>query len=47
VFDILEMAGRIDAIAPGSVSWEICGAGSYLDELEKMLVEKDCKLSSG
>jgi glycogen(starch) synthase len=36
VFDILEIAERIDAIDPGRVSWEMCGTGSDLDHLKKM-----------
>jgi glycogen(starch) synthase len=32
VFDILEMAQKIETRKPGQVRWEICGAGPDLDE---------------
>ncbi len=35
VFDILEMARRVEAAAPGRVRWEICGGGPDLEELRK------------
>jgi glycosyltransferase involved in cell wall biosynthesis len=34
VFDILDIASAIEVSAPGSVAWEICGAGPDLDELK-------------
>lgn len=36
VFDILEMAKRIEAKAPGRVRWEICGSGLDLEELKRL-----------
>ena len=33
VFDILEMARKVEARAPGQVRWEICGSGPDLEEL--------------
>ncbi len=33
VFDILEMAQKVDARAPGQVQWDIYGSGPDLDEL--------------
>jgi glycogen synthase len=35
VFDILEMARKVEARAPGQVRWEICGSGSDLEELRR------------
>jgi glycogen synthase len=35
VFDILQMAKKIEAAAPGCVRWEICGRGPDLDELKR------------
>ncbi len=35
VFDILEMARKIEATAPGQVRWEICGSGPDLDEMQR------------
>jgi glycosyltransferase involved in cell wall biosynthesis len=35
VFDILEIARKIEARAPGQVHWEICGSGPDLDELRQ------------
>jgi glycogen synthase len=35
VFDILEMARKIESRAPGRVCWEICGKGPDLDELKR------------
>jgi glycogen synthase len=34
VFDILHIARAVETSAPGSVVWEICGAGPELDELK-------------
>ena len=34
VFDILEIANRLQVDHPGLVRWEICGAGSDLEELK-------------
>jgi glycogen synthase len=34
VFDILEMAAKLNAIAPGRVQWEICGTGVDFDALK-------------
>ena len=34
VFDILEMARRIEAVAPGQVHWELCGRGVDLEALQ-------------
>lgn len=36
VFDILEMAKRIEDLAPGRVRWEMCGAGPDLEELRRL-----------
>src|SRR5262249_14388621 len=33
VFDLLEMAQKIEARAPGRVCWELCGSGPDLEEL--------------
>ncbi len=33
VFDILEMAQKVEAAAPGQVRWEICGGGPDLEAL--------------
>jgi glycogen(starch) synthase len=33
VFDILEIAGKVESLVPNQVKWEICGTGSDLDEL--------------
>lgn len=35
VFDILEIAKKIEDQAPGRVRWEICGSGPDLDELRR------------
>lgn len=35
VFDILEMAKRLNEQAPGRIEWEICGGGGDLAELRK------------
>jgi glycogen(starch) synthase len=35
VFDVLEMAHKIEARAPGQVRWEICGSGPDLEELSR------------
>jgi glycosyltransferase involved in cell wall biosynthesis len=35
VFDILEMAQKVEARAPGQVRWEICGSGPDLEELRR------------
>jgi glycogen(starch) synthase len=35
VFDILEMARKIEARAPQEVRWEICGSGPDLEELRR------------
>ncbi|MHB8885757.1 MAG: glycosyltransferase family 4 protein [Methylovirgula sp.] len=35
VFDVLEMARKIEAGRPRRVQWEICGAGPDLDELKQ------------
>lgn len=35
VFDILEMARRIEDLAPGRVRWEMCGSGPELEELRR------------
>jgi glycogen(starch) synthase len=39
VFDILEMAQKVEARAPGQVRWEICGSGPDLEELERRCSE--------
>jgi glycosyltransferase involved in cell wall biosynthesis len=39
VFDILEIARRLEEIAPGRVQWEICGTGPDFDELKSRLGE--------
>src|SRR6185312_1359235 len=39
VFDILEMAKKIEAQAPGRVRWQMCGSGPDLDELRTMQAE--------
>ena len=36
VFDILEIAKRIEDQAPGQVQWEICGSGQDLKELTQL-----------
>lgn len=36
VFDILEMAKRIEVQAPGRVRWEVCGSGPDLEELRQL-----------
>ena len=43
VFDILEMAKRVEAQAPGRVRWEIHGAGPDLEELRRSRDEMDLK----
>lgn len=35
VFDILEMAQKVETREPGQVRWEICGSGHDLDELKR------------
>jgi len=35
VFDILQMAQKVEAREPGRVCWEICGSGSDLEELKR------------
>jgi glycogen synthase len=35
VFDILEMAQKVEASVPGQVRWEICGSGHDLEELRR------------
>ncbi|MGE5754300.1 MAG: glycosyltransferase family 4 protein [Planctomycetaceae bacterium] len=35
VFDILEIARKVEARAPGRVRWEICGSGPDLEELRQ------------
>jgi glycogen synthase len=35
VFDILEMARKIEDLAPGRVRWELCGSGQDLEELKR------------
>jgi glycogen synthase len=35
VFDILEMAQKVEASVPGQVRWEICGSGPDLEELRR------------
>jgi glycogen(starch) synthase len=35
VFDILEIAQKVEARAPGQVRWEICGSGPDLEELRQ------------
>jgi glycosyltransferase involved in cell wall biosynthesis len=35
VFDLLEIAQRIEALIPGRCRWEICGAGPALEELKR------------
>jgi glycogen synthase len=35
VFDILEMAQKIESQLPGRVRWEVCGRGPDLDELRR------------
>lgn len=39
VFDILEMAKKVEAQAPARVQWEICGSGPDLDDLRRVQVE--------
>ncbi len=39
VFDILEMARKIEARAPGQVRWEICGSGPDLEETRRLHAE--------
>ena len=41
VFDILEMARKIELQAPGRVRWEMCGAGPDLEELRRRQAEMD------
>jgi glycogen synthase len=36
VFDILEMARKIESQLPGRVRWEVCGRGPDLDELRRL-----------
>lgn len=40
VFDILDMAERIERRAPGRVLWEICGGGPDLESLRAVHAEK-------
>ncbi len=35
IFDVLEMARKIDDRAPGQVHWELCGSGPDLEELRR------------
>ncbi len=35
VFDVLEMAQKVEASAPGQVRWEMCGSGPDLEELRR------------
>jgi glycogen synthase len=35
VFDMLEMAQKVEAVVPGQVRWEICGSGPDLEELRR------------
>ena len=35
VFDILEMARKVEASAPGQVRWEMCGSGPDLEEVRR------------
>jgi glycogen synthase len=39
VFDILEIAQKVEASAPGQVRWEICGSGPDLEELRQRQCE--------
>src|SRR5262249_3521171 len=39
VFDILEMAQKIESQLPGRVRWEVCGRGPDLDELRRRQTE--------
>jgi glycosyltransferase involved in cell wall biosynthesis len=39
VFDILEMARRIDDLAPGRVRWIVCGTGHDFDALNRRAAE--------
>ncbi len=43
VFDILEMAKKIEGKAPGRVRWEICGSGPDLQEIKRLWDEMDLK----
>jgi glycosyltransferase involved in cell wall biosynthesis len=43
VFDILEMAKRVEAEAPGRVRWEMCGSGPDLEELRRLQDEMGLK----
>jgi glycosyltransferase involved in cell wall biosynthesis len=43
VFDVLEMAKRIERQAPGRVRWEMCGSGPDLDELRRLQGEMGLK----
>jgi glycosyltransferase involved in cell wall biosynthesis len=38
VFDILEMAQKIETRTPGRVRWEVCGSGPDLDELRRQQI---------
>ena len=44
VFDILSMAQKIEAVAPGRVQWDICGSGPDIDELKHQLQLMDLEL---
>ncbi len=35
VFDVLEMARKVEALVPGRVRWELCGSGPDLDKLRR------------
>ena len=35
VFDLLEIAHKVDTRLPGKVEWEVCGAGDDLEELKR------------
>jgi glycogen synthase len=41
IFDVLELARRVEARAPGQVRWEICGSGPDLEQL------RDCHRELG
>jgi glycosyltransferase involved in cell wall biosynthesis len=43
VFDVLEIAKRIEARAPGRVRWEMCGSGPDLEEIRRLQDEMDLK----
>ena len=39
VFDMLEMAEKLESQVPGRVRWEVCGSGPDLDELRRRQVQ--------